>query len=157
MYRTNRFRFLFRKSVSDRFHPYFLLMLVFKRWMLQRTVVYQAILSSLVCNIRISKRQLRSGWQYRGHPIHARSSTYGDTAYKYHQDRSEIHAYINTSVEIGIDLNHTPAGVLTSGPLRTEERSEDITFTRWRMDRFTSKTPKDNQHANVTKNRLVFR
>jgi hypothetical protein len=146
-----------QKGLPWLFSQYFLLMLVFKRWMLQRTVVYQAILSSLVCNIRISKRQLRSGWQYRGRPIHARSSTYGDTVYKYHQDRSEIHAYINTSVEIGIDLNHTPAGVLTSGPLRTEERSEDITFTRWRMDRFTSKTPKDNQHANVTKNRLVFR
>jgi hypothetical protein len=61
------------------------------------------------------------------------------------------------SVDVRSDPNHTTAGPWTPGPLRTEERSEDVTLSQWRTERFTSKPPKDNQRAYVTKNRLVFR
>jgi len=40
-------------------------------------------------------------------------------------------------------------------PPRTEKRSEDVTLS-W-LERFISKLPKDNKHACVAKNQLVFR
>ena len=48
-------------------------------------------------------------------------------------------------------------GHWTPGPPRAEEHSEIITLTWWSTERFTSKPPKDNQRACVTKNRLVFK
>jgi len=60
-------------------------------------------------------------------------------------------------VDVGSYPNHTPVGPWTPGPLRTEERSEDVTLSRRRTERFTSKSSKNNQRAYVTKNRLVFR